>query len=118
VSLQFAARYRRVDVKPRHLRGRLSGQGADDPDNFSRTVAGIESPFCGLSDLIEIRRILRKPSQARIGVGHDGHQRLVHLVSDRSGEFAHRRQPRHACEIRLGVLESLLCANSLGVLRV
>jgi hypothetical protein len=120
--LQFATRqgedvsYRMIEVKLRHLGSGLPGHGADGPDDVCRTMACPDGPFRRLLRFIEIGRIFCKPPQACIRICHDGHEGLVHFVGDRCREFAHRRQPCDAREIRLRVAQRLLSPNALDVL--
>jgi hypothetical protein len=66
-------------------------------------VAISDDAFCGTSRFGKIWFGPGKPAQARFGVGHDCHQRLVYLMCDRCDEFTHRCQPGNMHEVRLSI---------------
>ena len=120
MSVQLATRQdedfpnRVIDVELRDLGLGLPGQGADAPDDVARAVAVPDDAFRGLSRLVEIRSVIRKPAQTGMAVGDHGGERLIDLVSDRCRELAHRRQPCHPCKIRLRVAQRFLAPLALG----
>jgi hypothetical protein len=63
-----------------------------------------DSPRLGLIAVQEL--------QSGLALGHDGGERLIDLVGDRRGEFAHRRQPIHVGEFRLQLAQPLMSLST------
>src|SRR5882672_6931967 len=57
---------------------------------------------------LHIRMIARKPTQAGVGVGDGGGNRLVHFVSQSGSQLSHGGHPADAREIRLRLTQRLL----------
>ena len=64
-------------------------------------VASLTVSRRSFARLFHIGLIARKPSQAGIGVGDGGGNRLIHFVRQRGGQLSHGGHPADVCEIRL-----------------
>ena len=58
--------------------------------------------------------VRREPAHAGTGVIDHGAERLVDFVRDRGRQLAHRRQPRHVRQLRLGMAQRLLGLLAFG----
>src|ERR1700730_1697092 len=103
-----------VHIQPRHPGRGLSDKGANALDDIPCTMASPDNALSGLARFVQIRFGARQPLQASFRIGHDGHQRLVELVSDRGDELAHRGQSRGVHERSLRGAERLLRSPALS----
>ena len=82
-----------VDVE-RHLLGVGFFQQAADPlDHLARPVAILDDPFHRAADVVEVRCFAAKKAQARLAIGDDRRERLIHFMGDRGAYFTKRRHP-------------------------
>src|SRR5215468_11312417 len=66
-----------------------------------------------LPRLIQVRHGPREPTQTGVGIGHDGGERLVDLVSNRGRQLSHRHDPCDASRVRLRLVQGLFGALAL-----
>src|SRR6476620_11677966 len=99
---------------------RASPVGADEKSRlnwmFGRLSLSrfIDDPFHSAARFVQVGSSAVKPTQAgRRGI-HDGGERLVYFMGDRSCHLSQRRYACYVCELHLGIEEALLaCAQFL-----
>ena len=110
-ALQVAAREhgdvlnQGVDIERRRLDGVVLEQLAVAADHLVRPLPRFDDIRQRRADLGHVGRLAGGPAQAGFRVHHDGGQWLADLVRDRGGELPERRQPRHAGQLRLGLVQ-------------
>ena len=97
-----------VQVERRFLKGGPLEEGPDAPDHLAGFLAVAHDSFRGLVCLAQVGRLGRKPAQTGVAIRHYRRERLVDLVRDGSGEFAHGRNLRGARKSCLGAAQSFL----------
>jgi hypothetical protein len=71
-----------VYAEPCSLLKVLLEHHSDASDHFSSTATGIDNTLQGHMHFIEIRRLVRQPTQACLGICYHSRQRLFNLMSD------------------------------------
>ena len=96
------------------MRPGFPGERAQTADHLARAHPVSRDAGKRILHFVEIGFIAVQEPQRGLALGHDGGERLVDLMSDRRGEFAHRRQPRHSLNVGSGVPQRLLGEFALG----
>ena len=102
-----------VDIDRSDLLIILLEHRPDGIEDLACPVAVPDNSFENLLHLVELRRRLRKPPQARIGARHHGRQRLLYLVSDRGRHRPQCRELRDARQLRMCRAQRQLRAPAL-----
>ena len=92
----------------------LRRQLPDALDHFRRPVTVHRDRFECFPDGFEVGTRGRQPVEGGIGIGDDGGQGLVDLVSDRRGQLAQRGHAGDVRELRLRFLQGFLGLDVLG----
>ena len=91
----------------------LAEQRTQPRDHIRGAVAIANGPPRGFARAVDVRRIGIQHPKARAGVGDDARERLVDLMSDRGGQRAQGRDPRHMRELGAGPVQGLLRDHAL-----
>ena len=102
-----------AEIERHFLDGRPFEQGAHSPNDLAGVLAVLDDPFCCLHGLGNVRRRRGQPSQAGVSVGHDGGERLIDFVRDRSRHFPQACDPWHLGQLRLRPPQRLFCSFPL-----
>ena len=95
-------------------RSALLEEQADPADDFRRARSVFHDSHSSRARLFQIGMIARKPTQAGIGVGDGGGDRLIHFVRQGSGQLSHGGHPVHVREIRLRLAQRFFGPLALG----
>ena len=80
-----------IDIEQRPLDRGLVRERTNVPDHLGCPIALLDDLFHGAARFVQVGSPAVEPAQAGLGVGDDGSERLVHFVSDRSGQLTQRR---------------------------
>ena len=97
-----------VDVHRRLLRLGFRRELADPLNDLPGPVAVLRDAVEGAANPLEVGIRRGQPVQRRVGIGDDGGQRLIDLVSDRRDQLPQRGDTGHVRELHLRVAVSLL----------
>ena len=87
---------------------RLVRKRPDTPHHFARPVGVVYHPFHRSSRSGKVGRSAVQPPQARVGIGDDRGERLVHFMGDGSCQFAQGSDAGYMGEFRLRLVQRLL----------
>src|SRR5882757_4949358 len=76
----------------------LLGKRAYPPDDLGCSITVANHAFHRGARFVELRRIATEPAQARVAIGDDGCERLVHFVRDRSRQLSQSREASDVSE--------------------
>src|SRR5262245_54507497 len=98
----------------RLLSGTFFDQGANPLNHIARSLAvAVNACYC-LPRLIQVWNGSREPTRTSVGVGYDGGERLVDLVSNRGRQLSHSHDPGHMGQLCLRLAQGLFGPLALG----
>ena len=106
-----------IRVERNVVRLAMFEQLANARDHLACTRALLDDAFERLRYLLDIGGSVGQPSERSVSIGDDRRERLVDFMGDGRRELTHRREPRHARELRLRLVHGRVGADALGLVR-
>src|SRR5262249_25025954 len=103
-----------VDVQGGLLGAIFLDQGANPPDHIAGALPVPDNALYCLPRFLQVWSPACEPPQTGVGVGYDGREWLIDLVSNGGRYLSHGRDPRHMSQLRLRLTQGRFGLLALG----